>query len=239
MTSSGIRRTFALAVATTAVAVSVATPTPGQALRQEATPSTTYSCETLPAGAASTPTMDPGAMEGMETASPAAGMAMEMGIDLHYIDMMIPHHGSIIAMAEAALPRLTDERLQDIAQNIIDTQSTEIEELGNLRAELAGSAMPMPMDDMSMMTEMMPGMGSMEEMAMQMDPVAQVTAICEAEDPDLAFIDLTIPHHEMAIVASEAVLEQSANEEVRAVAERVIADQQREIETLLEIREEQ
>ncbi len=179
-------------------------------------------------------------MDGMETASPEAGMAMEMGIDLLYIDMMIPHHASIIALAEAALPRLADERLQGIAQNIADTQSAEIEELGGLRAELAGNAMPMPMDDMAMgmMMETMPGMGSMEEMATQMDPVAQVTAFCEAEDYDLAFIELTIPHHEMAIAASEAVLDQSSNDELLAFAERVIADQQAEIDVLLDIRDE-
>ncbi|MDQ3693774.1 MAG: DUF305 domain-containing protein [Chloroflexota bacterium] len=179
-------------------------------------------------------------MDETETASPAGGMEMDMDIDVLYIDMMIPHHASIIALAEAALPTLTDERLQQIAQTIIDTQSAEIEELGNLRAERAGSAMPMPMDDTSigMMMETMPGMGSMEEMATQMDPAAQVTAFCEADNPDLAFIDLTVPHHESAIAASEAVLDQSRDDELRAFAERVIADQQAEIEVLMQVKDE-
>jgi uncharacterized protein (DUF305 family) len=61
-------------------------------------------------------------------------------------------------------------------------------------------------------------MGSMEDMAFQMDAVAQVAAICVAEDADLAFIDLTIPHHEMAIVASETAVDQAANQEVRDLA---------------------
>ncbi|MDQ3412285.1 MAG: DUF305 domain-containing protein, partial [Chloroflexota bacterium] len=72
----------------------------------------------------------------------------------------------------------------------------------------------------------------------QMDPAAQVTAFCEADNPDLAFIDLTIPHHESAIAASEAVVAQSIDDEILAFAERVIADQQAEIELLMEIRDE-
>ncbi|MBA2518488.1 MAG: DUF305 domain-containing protein [Chloroflexia bacterium] len=222
-----------------AITTTLAIPAARFALGQEATPST-YSCDALPAGAASTPALDQGMMDETETASPAAGMEMDMDIDVLYIDMMIPHHASIIALADAALPRLTDERLQQIAQAIIDIQTAEIEELGNLRAEIAGSAMPMPMDDtsMGMMMEMMPGMGSMEEMATQMDPAAQVTAFCEADNPDLAFIDLTIPHHESAIAASEAVVAQSIDDEILAFAERVIADQQAEIELLMEIRDE-
>lgn len=210
------------------------------ALAQSATPGPAYSCETISGADASPAAMDHGAMAGMEMASPEAGMAMEMGIDVLYIDMMIPHHASIIALAEAALPDLTDDRLRELAQSIIDAQSAEIEELGSLRMDIAGSAMPAPMDDMTMgmMMELMPGMGSMEEMAVQMDPAAQVAAFCAAANPDLAFIELTIPHHEMAIAASEALLEQSSNDELRAFAERVIADQQAEIDQLTPIREE-
>ena len=219
------------------VGLALVTPTSSLAV-QQGTPEATYSCDTV---GAATPAANGTAMSGMTMSTPMAGMEMDMGIDLLYIDMMIPHHNGIIAMAEAALPRLTDERLQAIAQDIIEKQSVEIEELYRLRESVGGSGTPMPMDEshMAMMSEMMPGMGSMEEMAMQMDPVAQVQAICAAEDTDLEFIEMTIAHHQMAIMSSEAVLEQSTNDEVRALAERVIEDQQAEIETLEQIREEQ
>jgi uncharacterized protein (DUF305 family)/Spy/CpxP family protein refolding chaperone len=198
------------------------------------------------AGQAATPSADPCA-----AASPAAGadhagmghgaMVMgEMEFDRMYIDMMIPHHASIVAMSQAALTRLDDERLREIAQRIIDTQSAEIEELRGLRARFYGDAEPMPMDGplMGMMGQMMPGMGSPEEMAAQMDPAAQVAALCAAENADLAFIDLTIPHHESAIAASEAALDQATHDEIRVFAERVIADQRREIDELTAIRAE-
>jgi len=196
-------------------------------------------------GMMGTPEAGMPAMDG-PTASPMAGMDMDgmdhaaMDLDLMYIDMMVPHHASIIAMAEAALPRLEDERLRELAQAVIATQQPEIEELGELRERFYGDVPAMPMDGpmMAAMDEMMPGMGDLEEMAFQMDAAAQVAAICAAEDADRAFIDLTIPHHEMAVVASRRVVERGAHPEVRDFAQRVIDAQQREIETLAEIRRE-
>jgi uncharacterized protein (DUF305 family) len=177
--------------------------------------------------------------------TPAAGDDHDMAgasveFDQLYIDMMVPHHQSIIALAQAAGGRLTDERLQTIAANIITAQQAEIAELRGYRERWYGSREAMPMDEgmMGMMMEMMPGMRDMASMQMQMDPDALVTTFCGAEDPDLAFIDLTIPHHEMAIMASEAALELATHDEIRTIAERVIQDQQREIDELSAIRQE-
>ena len=65
-----------------------------------------------------------------------------------------------------------------------------------------------------------------------------MAAICAAEETDLAFIELTIPHHEMAIAASEAVVEGSENAELREFAQGVIEAQQREIQAQTAIRED-
>ena len=183
----------------------------------------------------------PGAMGGMDMGTPGAmDMDMEVEFDQMYIDMMIGHHGGIIGLAEVAQAEVQDPRLQEIARTIIDVQSAEQEELSGLRAEWYGSPEPAPMDDMmmSMMMEAMPGMGTADEMMMQMDPAQQVQAFCAAEDKDLAFIDMTIAHHQMAITSSEAALEQAVHPEITAFAERVIADQQAEIDELEAIRAE-
>jgi uncharacterized protein (DUF305 family) len=213
--------------------------TPPDVAAQEATPTMTYSCE---AAMTASPMVG---MEGMAMGTPAAADDHDMAsasveFDQLYIDMMVAHHASIIALAQAAQDRLTDERLQTIAANIITAQQAEIEELRGYREQWYGSPEPMPMDGsmMGMMMEMMPGMGDMTSMQMQMDPEALVTTFCGAEDPDVAFIDLTIPHHEMAIMASEAALEQATHDEIRTIAERVIQDQQREIDELSAIRQE-
>jgi uncharacterized protein (DUF305 family) len=206
-------------------------------VRQGGTLAPAYSCDGATPMAA-TPAMDHGSMGGMGTGTPMAGMEIGAEFDQLYIDMMIPHHASIVAMAQASLPRLTDERLQEIAQTIINTQTAEVEDLRGYREQFYGSAEPMPLDEpmMGQMMQAMPGMGSMEAMAVQMDPVAQVAAFCSAADPDLAFIDNTIAHHEMAITASEAALEQATHPEIASFAQRVIEDQQAEVDELTAIR---
>jgi uncharacterized protein (DUF305 family) len=226
------------------VGLSVLTPTTSSiTTAQDATPTKMVTCEDVASGeGAETPGAMMGDMAGMEMGTPMAGMdhtAMEL--DQIYIDMMIPHHASIIAMAQAALPRLADERLREIAQAVIASQQPEIEELRRYREAFYGEAEPMPMDDtmMTAMVAMMPGMsGTMEEMAFQMDAAAQVGAICAAENADLAFINLTIPHHQMAVEASEVAVEQAVHPEMREFARRVIEAQQREIDTLTEIRQD-
>lgn len=190
-----------------------------------------------------TPAAGMGGMGGMDAGSPRAGMDMAemMEPDQMYIDMVIPHHAAIIAMAEAALPRLQDERLQEIARRVIATQGPEIEELRGYREQFYGDPEPMPMDDqmMAAMGEMLPGMsGTIDEMAFQMDAAAQVAAICGAADTDLAFIDLTIAHHQMAIASSEIAVAQATRQEIRDFAQRVIEDQTRESEELRAIRQE-
>ena len=202
------------------------------AAAQEATPAVTYACDV----GGSTPSAMTHEMS--MGATPEASMDhMAMEFDQMYIDMMIPHHQSIIAMAQAAQPRLTDERLQEIAQAVIETQGAEIEQLREYREAWYGDPDPMPMDEamMGAMEQMMPGMGEMESTAAMMDAEALVAAFCAAENPDVGFIDLTIPHHEMAIAASEAALEQAIHPEIQEVAQQVIDAQQREITELTEI----
>ena len=176
-----------------------------------------------------------GDMSGMETAMP------EMPLEMLYIDMMIPHHASVIALSEVALPDLQDARLRTMAEEIIATQGTEIEDLKDLRESLYDEREPMPMDSAMMvaMAEAMPDMGSdIQGLAIQMDTAAQVAAICAAEDVDAAFIAQIIPHHQMAIDASRAVLASSQDATLRAIAEKVIAAQQSEIDLLHEMQQE-
>jgi uncharacterized protein (DUF305 family) len=215
--------------------------TEGFASAQEATPPSS-SCDAPPVP--STPMADTGSMAGMAMATP--GGTVEF--DRLYIDMMIPHHQSVIALAQAALPRLTDPRLKAIAQDIIDAQSAEIPELEGYRQQFYGSAQPQPLDqgEMAQMMQAMSGgagdmsqeASAMDQMQMQMDPTAEVATFCSAENPDLAFIDLTIPHHQSAVMASQAALTQATHQEIKDFAQKVIASQQAEIDQLQQIRQD-
>lgn len=164
-----------------------------------------------------------------------AEMEHEVEYDLMYIDMMIPHHESIIALAEVAQHELTHPRLIEIAQAIVATQQGEIEHLQQLRDEWYGDAEPVSMD--MMMT--MPGAGTdMMAMEQQMSAEWQVQTFCAAENKDLAFIDQVIPHHQMALNTSEAAVEMATHPELVEIAGQVIVAQQAEIAELELIRAE-
>lgn len=239
MNANEIRARLAIAGLLVAlVALAAFQPFRGAAGAQPAaTPAAGYSCQGMMPGG--TPGMGSGM--GMHGGTPMAGMGagmMMMEFDQGYIDMMIPHHASIIALAEAALPELTDPRLIAMAQAIIEAQTAEIDELRGYREQWYGSATEMPMESGAMM-QMMPGMMmSPDEMAAQMNPHMQVATFCAAADPNLAFIDLVIPHHQSAIDVSRTALEQATHDEIKAFAQRVIDHQQREIDELTTIRAE-
>jgi uncharacterized protein (DUF305 family) len=163
------------------------------------------------------------------------GMMHDAEFDLMYIDMMIPHHESIIALATVAVDELTHPRLIEIANAIVATQQAEIDELKALRAEWYGDAAPVSMDQMMGM----PGVGSdMTVMDRQMSAEWQVQTFCAAGDKDLAFIDQVIPHHQMAVDTSIAAVDLAAHPELVVIAQEVITAQEAEIAELEMIRAE-
>lgn len=172
---------------------------------------------------------------GMHTMDHGTPMA-EVEFDLLYIDMMIPHHESIIALAEVAQHELTHPDLIAMAEEIVATQRAENEEMHHLRESWYPDAAPVSMDAMLAM----PGMEGTDMAAMdqQMSAEWQVQTFCAAENKDLAFIEQAIPHHQMAIDVSEAALEHAVHPELSAIAEDVISAQEAEIAELEVIRAE-
>jgi uncharacterized protein (DUF305 family) len=62
--------------------------------------------------------------------------------DQAFIDMMVPHHQDAIEMARVELADGEDAELMDIAQQIIDSQSAEIEEMNMWREDWYGAPSP-------------------------------------------------------------------------------------------------
>jgi len=98
------------------------------------------------------------------------------------------------------------------------------------RQQWYGSSETPPMSAMPML-EAMPGMG---EAGHPMDMQADVDALRNAPEPfDLAFIDAMIPHHQSAIDAANMVKDSAVHPEMRALAQQVIEEQQKEIDQML------
>jgi len=62
-------------------------------------------------------------------------LANEEPFDRAFIDNMIPHHESAIAMAEVALQESENPEIREIAQDIVDAQEREIAQMREWREE--------------------------------------------------------------------------------------------------------
>ena len=179
--------------------------------------------------------------EGQTTEQSGEQPAEDAEFDQLFIDANVPHHAAIVTFATSALVRIEDPQLRAVALDIILDQSVEMSELRMLRERLYGSSVPAPMDE-GRMTAMMSqsGMEGMDpaEMAFQMDPSAMAATICGAEEPDLTFIDLTIAHHQTAIMMGEAALEQAQSDELKEMVRHSVNVQRSQIEELEQIRAE-
>lgn len=88
--------------------------------------------------------------ENMEMPGMAASMNMDMGMmktmgaghdyDVMFIDMMVPHHEGALVMSREALTRAEHPEVKTLAQQIIDAQTREIEQMKKWKA--SGSKAP-------------------------------------------------------------------------------------------------
>jgi uncharacterized protein (DUF305 family) len=144
--------------------------------------------------------------------------------DLAFIDGMIVHHESAVAMAELAADLAEHEEIGMLASDIIAAQTAEIEQLQTWRDEWFPDA---PETDLSGMLEM-PGM-NMSEDDMQM--------LRDADSFDAMFIDMMIPHHEAAIDMAGELQDETERRELQELASAIITAQQAEIQQMREWRD--
>ena len=137
--------------------------------------------------------------------------------DITFAQMMIPHHEQAVVMSEYALVNTDNPQVLTLAQEIIDAQGPEIEQmnaiLNRFGADMGGHG-----------GHTMAGMLTGEELA----------ALQTAQGPefDQLFLLGMIAHHEGAIDMAKDALASGADPEVRALAEIIIAGQQSEIELM-------
>lgn len=153
----------------------------------------------------------------------------ETSLDVQYIDMMVPHHESAVAMAELAVSRSQRAEVQGFAAAILAAQGPEITQLKMWRKAWHGSDVTPPMSEMPMldgMSSSMPGHGMH---GATMDMGADVRTLEAAGDFDRVFLELMIVHHAMAVEASKIIAAGQVRTELAEFAAQVLADQQAEI----------
>jgi uncharacterized protein (DUF305 family) len=144
--------------------------------------------------------------------------------DRAFIDAVVPHHQSAIEMAKAAKEEgLSQPALIEIADDIIVTQQAEIDRMLEWREKWYGSREIDP--------EGAEALG-LSEAEMGMEHTAE--DIRASVDIDQAFAEMMMAHHEGAITMAELALERAQHEEIKSLAEDIIAAQSRENEVLAE-----
>jgi uncharacterized protein (DUF305 family) len=142
----------------------------------------------------------------------------DVPFDRMFIDAMIPHHESAIAMAEEAKAAgLSDPKLVDIADNIIASQRSEIDRMRDWRQAWFGSSSTLDPDAATQMGLNHEQMGT------------DGLDLSNGADVNGAFAEAMTVHHEGAIRMAEMAIEQAEHPELRDLAKRIIQAQRGEI----------
>ena len=137
--------------------------------------------------------------------------------DIAFAQMMIPHHEQAVVMSQYALTNTENAQVLALAQEILDEQGPEIEQMNAILARFdAGMGGHGGHTMAGMLTE---------------DELSSLQAARGAAFDEL-FLTGMIAHHVGAIEMADDVLAAGADPEVRALAETIVAGQQAEIEVM-------
>ena len=168
---------------------------------------------------------------GMTTSTaPSSSTATFNDADVAFAQNMIKHHQQAIMMAAWADSRAAAADVKQLAGKIREAQQPEID---TMNGWLAAWGRPAPMPSMSMGTESsMPGMdhGSMPGEMTQEDMNKLMSAQGAAFDKQ--FLTMMISHHEGAIQMAQKEVAQGSNPDAKALAQKIVTDQQAEITTM-------
>jgi uncharacterized protein (DUF305 family) len=150
-------------------------------------------------------------------------MKMTGDFDLDFANMMIPHHQSAIDMAQEYVPKAKDDKIKTMAQNIIDAQKKEIEELKTMVANHKPSGAKAHSGAGHAAGEHNELMETMNKM------MAKMKGMKMSGDADKDFVMMMIPHHESAVTMAEDEISHGKNYELKKLSQKIIADQNKEI----------
>lgn len=169
-----------------------------------------------------------GIMRMMGVRTNAQTMMQSETIDAHFIEQMIPHHEDAITMAKLAQTKAQRPEVKQLAQNIIDSQGKEINEMKAWYKEWFGRDLPTGENVMSQH-----GMMGNNGMHMgMMGNETDITRLEQAEDFDVAFVEDMIPHHKMAVMMASMLRNGTQRPEMKKLTDDIITAQTNEIDQM-------
>ncbi len=148
-------------------------------------------------------------------------------IDSHFIENMIPHHEDAITMANLALTRAEHQEIKTLSNNIIKSQSEEIDQMKQWYKSWFESEVPNSNSSMGR------GMGMMMNGGM-MGNETDIKTLENAKPFDKEFIEQMIPHHQMAVMMAQMLSRSTNRPEMKQLAENIISAQTKEINQMRE-----
>ena len=169
----------------------------------------------------------PGMMSPGAPASASTGASAFNNADVMFARMMIPHHRQAIEMADLAATRAADPQVKALAGTIKAAQQPEIDTMTGWLSGAAGMPMPGSSGGSSMPGTVPGGMqGSMSQADMSKLAAAKGTVF------DKQFLTMMIAHHQGAITMAKQESAAGANADAKALAAKIVTDQQAQITTM-------
>lgn len=158
--------------------------------------------------------------------------------DLMFIDMMIAHHQSAIAMAFVVIEQGTDPALVTLAGDILDTHESDIDRMQEWRGRwypnapefLMGPAVSEMMQD----SRHLRGMPHLHMLGLMDPEIAAETIRNAPETVDLAFVNAMLLHHQGAAMMMEAAVLNAGHPELAGLAGTMLEDHQEHLTALHE-----
>lgn len=135
------------------------------------------------------------------------------GYEIKFMQGMIDHHQMAVMTATICLEEAVHDELRAMCEEIIATQSQEIETMQMWLQDWYGISYEPAMSSS--------GMRTVERLAM-----------LEGEEFEIAFMEMMIRHHEGAIKDASKCLQKAYHEELLSMCEAIIDAQQAEIEQM-------
>ncbi len=164
--------------------------------------------------------MDNGKMQSMSSMmDKMKDMKMTGDFDLDFANMMIMHHQAAVDMSQVEIVEGTDEKIITMAKNIITAQNAEIGQLQDFIKTYKVPETKIKSDEMH------------EELAKTMKAMMdKMHTMKMTGNADKDFVMMMIPHHESAVKMAQAELLHGKQPELKKMAQKIISDQNKEID---------